>query len=114
MLVFVKWIQLLMVKKNGIDFSNLGLDNNKKTILYAPTFYPSSIERFPKNFPADLENYNIIIKPHFFSMSKKKYLKQRELLHHWESFNNTYLAKVNDYSLLPFLKSADLMISDAS
>ena len=36
------------------------------------------------------------------------------MLHNWESFDNTYLAKVNDYSLLPFLKSADLMISDAS
>ena len=47
-------------------------------------------------------------------MSKQKYLKQRDLLNHWESFNNTYLAKVDDYSLLPFLKSADLMISDAS
>ena len=36
-------------------------------------------------------------------MSKQKYRKQRELLNHWESFNNTYLAKVDDYSLLPFL-----------
>ena len=111
---FCKMDPIINGEEGGIDFKTLGLDNNKKTILYAPTFYPSSIERFPKNFPSDLENYNIIIKPHFFSMSKKKYLKQRELLHHWESFNNTYLAKVDDYSLLPFLKSADLMISDAS
>ena len=111
---FCKMDPIINGDENGIDFTSLGLAYNKKTILYAPTFYPSSIERFPKNFPADLKNYNIIIKPHFFSMSKKKYLKQRELLHHWESFDNTYLAKVNDYSLLPFLKSADLMISDAS
>ena len=111
---FCKMDPIINGEENGIDFTKLGFDNNKKTILYAPTFYPSSIERFSKNFPADLENYNIIIKPHFFSMSKQKYLKQRELLHHWESFNNTYLAKVDDYSLLPYLKSADLMISDAS
>ena len=111
---FCKMDPIINGDENGIDFTSLGLAYNKKTILYAPTFYPSSIERFPKNFPTDLENYNIIIKPHFFSMSKKKYLKQRELLHHWESFDNTYLAKVKDYSLLPFLKSADLMISDAS
>ena len=111
---FCKMDPIINGEEDGIDFTALGLDNNKKTILYAPTFYPSSIERFSKNFPADLENYNIIIKPHFFSMSKQKYFKQRELLHHWESFNNTYLAKVDDYSLLPFLKSADLMISDAS
>lgn len=111
---FCKMDPIINSEEDGIDFTILGLDNNKKTILYAPTFYPSSIERFSKNFPVDLENYNIIIKPHFFSMSKQKYLKQRELLHHWESFDNTYLAKVDDYSLLPFLKSADLMISDAS
>lgn len=111
---FCKMDPIINGEENGIDFPSLGLDFNKKTILYAPTFYPSSIERFSKNFPADLENYNIMIKPHFFSISKKKYLKQRELLYHWESFDNTYLAKVNDYSLLPFLKSADLMISDAS
>ena len=47
-------------------------------------------------------------------MSKQKYKKQRDLLKHWGSFDNVYLAKVDDYSLLPFLKSADLMISDAS
>ena len=111
---FCKMDPIINGEEDGIDFTTLGLDNSKKTILYAPTFYPSSIERFSKNFPVDLENYNIIIKPHFFSMSKQKYLKQRELLNHWESFDNTYLAKVNDYSLLPFLKSADLMISDAS
>ena len=44
----------------------------------------------------------------------KKYQKQRNLLQHWATYNNVYLAKVDDYSLLPFLKSADLMISDAS
>ena len=111
---FCKMDPIINGEEKGVDFLNLGLDRNKKTILYAPTFYPSSIERFTKNFPTDLENFNIIIKPHFFSMSKQKYQKQRDLLEHWGSFKNVYLAKVDDYSLLPFLESADLMISDAS
>ena len=111
---FCKMDPIINGEEKGVDFLNLGLDRYKKTILYAPTFYPSSIERFTKNFPTDLENFNIIIKPHFFSMSKKKYQKQRDLLEHWGSFKNVYLAKVDDYSLLPFLESADLMISDAS
>ena len=34
-------------------------DKSKKTILYAPTFYPSSIERFPKNWPEQFSNFNI-------------------------------------------------------
>jgi len=111
---FCKMDPIINGEEKGVDFLNLGLDRNKKTILYAPTFYPSSIERFTKNFPTDLENFNIIIKPHFFSMGKQKYQKQRDLLEHWGSFKNVYLAKVDDYSLLPFLESADLMISDAS
>ena len=111
---FCKMDPIINGEEKGVDFLNLGLDRNKKTILYAPTFYPSSIERFTKNFPTDLENFNIIIKPHFFSMSKQKYQKQRDLLEHWGSFKNVYLAKIDDYSLLPFLESADLMISDAS
>ena len=111
---FCKMDPIINGEEKGVDFLNLGLDRNKKTILYAPTFYPSSIERFTKNFPTDLENFNIIIKPHFFSMSKQKYQKQRDLLEHWGSFKNVYLAKVDDYSLLPLLESADLMISDAS
>ena len=40
------------------------LDINKKTILYAPTFYPSSILKMGKKFPEDFAEYNIILKPH--------------------------------------------------
>ena len=36
------------------DFEAKGLDAKKKTILYAPTFYPSSIENFPRDWPARL------------------------------------------------------------
>ncbi len=111
---FCKLDPIINSKENGICYKSLELDNSKKTILYAPTFYPSSIEKFSRNFPSDFSNFNIIIKPHYFSISMKKYQKQRNLLKHWDTFDNVYLAKVDDYSLLPFLKSADLMISDAS
>lgn len=89
-------------------------DKSKKTILYAPTFYPSSIERFPKNWPEQFSEFNILIKPHYFSICKSRYQKQRDLLEHWSNYDNVYLARVEDYSLLPFLDQADLLISDAS
>ena len=57
----------------GFNLESLNLDSDKKTILYAPTFYPSSLEKFPKNFPEDFQEFNIIIKPHYFSLSKEKY-----------------------------------------
>ncbi|WP_286269680.1 CDP-glycerol glycerophosphotransferase family protein [Thalassotalea hakodatensis] len=90
------------------------LDPTKKTILYAPTFYPSSIECFPKDWPNAFKQYNIIIKPHYFSLSKEKYKAQKALLLHWQKFDNVYLADVHDYSLIPFLATADILISDAS
>lgn len=98
----------------GSNLKSLGLDSSKKTILYAPTFYPSSIERFPKNFPEDFQEFNILIKPHYFSLSKEKYKGQRKLLEHWAKYANVYLAKIDDYSLVPFMATADLLISDTS
>lgn len=99
---------------SGFDLESLNLDADKKTIVYAPTFYPSSLEKFPKKFPEDFQDFNIMIKPHYFSLSKEKYRKQRQLLEHWSTYDNVYLAKADDYSLVPFMASADLLISDAS
>ncbi|ATC94422.1 CDP-glycerol glycerophosphotransferase family protein [Pseudoalteromonas tunicata] len=92
----------------------LGLDPAKPTLLYAPTFYPSSIECFAKTFAQDFSEFNIIVKPHFFSLSKDKYHKQRRLLQQWAQAKNVYLAPVSDYNLLPFMALSDVMISDAS
>jgi len=36
------------------------------------------------------------------------------LLKHWSNYDNVYLAKVDDYSLIPFMATANLLISDAS
>lgn len=91
-----------------------GLKDDLPTILYAPTFYPSSIERFPSKWPAEFENFNIIIKPHYFSLTKRTYRRQRALLKKWSKYDNVYLAKTEDYSLLPFFQVADVLISDAS
>lgn len=101
---------------NGQSFSlqDIGLDPNKKTILYAPTYYPSSIERFVKSFPKEFSNYNIIIKPHQFSLLKAKYGKQRKLLNAFAEYDNVYLAKPEQFNLVPFLAISDIMLSDAS
>lgn len=111
---FCKLDPIINQENQQFDIVDLGLDIQKKTLLYAPTFYPSSIECFPKNWPNEFSQYNILIKPHYFSLSKEKYHKQRALLEHWASYDNVYLAKVSDYSLVPFMASADLLISDAS
>jgi hypothetical protein len=105
-----------IVQNQQFDLSveSLGLDPTKKTLLYAPTFYPSSIEKFSKRFAKDFSQYNIILKPHFFSLTKTKYGKQRNLLESWAKSDNVYLAKIEDFNLTPFMAIADLLISDAS
>lgn len=99
---------------NSLSPSDWGLDNAKKTILYAPTFYPSSIECIPKNFPKEFSEYNIIVKPHFFSLANRKYKKQKKRMETWAESDNVYLADVNDVNILPFMSIADVLISDAS
>ena len=90
------------------------LDVNKKTILYAPTFYPSSVLNMGKKFPEDLAEYNIILKPHSHLFLRKKYRKDLHRLESWTKYPNVYLAKFNETNILPFLHAADLMISDMS
>lgn len=98
----------------ALTLSALGLDPNKKTLLYAPTFYPSSIELFADDWPRQFSNYNLIVKPHFFTLSKTRYRAQQRKLARWKTADNVYVAGAAEYSLLPFFALADLLISDAS
>ena len=97
-----------------VTMQQFGLSSSKKTILYAPTFFPSSIERFTEKLPQQLENYNLLIKPHFFSYVKDKYASHRQLFEEWRKYENVYVADVNEYNLIPFMKVSDIMLSDTS
>jgi len=90
------------------------LSPEKKTILYAPTFYPSSIDKMPTNFPADFSDYNLIIKPHFFSFEKKTYRHHLRKFKKWAVYPNVYMANAADFNLVPFMTVSDIMISDES
>lgn len=97
-----------------IDLHAVGLDPAKPTILYAPTFYPSSIENMAKKFPSDFEQFNILIKCHDFTLNKKKYSHQLKKVCRWAKADNVYFATPDEYSLVPFMNSADVMITDSS
>lgn len=98
----------------GIDLAGCGLDPAKPTLLYAPTFYPSSIECMSDHWPTEFANFNLLVKPHFFTYTKSRYKAQRKKLEKWRNAPNVHIAAVSDYTLLPFMASADLLISDAS
>lgn len=101
-------------KEAGIELSSLGLNSDKKTILYAPTFNPSSLGCFPDSWPNDFKEYNILIKPHSFTYTIDQYSGQCQKLERWSSFSNVYVAKPQDLSLLPFMARADILLSEAS
>lgn len=100
--------------EQGLDLNALGLDDTKKTILYAPTFNPSSLERFPDDWPAEFEQYNVLIKPHSLTYMREQYKGQRNKLEKWSKYKNVYVAKMTDLNLVPFMKSADILLSEAS
>ena len=111
---FSKLDPLIQDTQAPLALADLGLDPDKPVILYAPTFYPSSIELMPKHLPRELKEFNLVIKPHYFTYSKKHYRAQRRVLERWNREPNVYLAPVSDYSLLPYLASASVLVSEAS
>ena len=83
-------------------FERFKLDPEKKTILYAPTYYPSSIGKMGKHFPKDLAEYNILVKPHFLSLSRSQYSQQQKRFAAWAKYDNCHIATLEDYDLTPF------------
>ena len=98
----------------GLVLAEKGLDANKKTILYAPTFNPSSLECFPDDWPSRFKEFNVLIKPHTFTYTIEQYKKQRVKLKKWMRFSNVYVAPESDLSIVPYMKSADILLSEAS
>lgn len=105
---------LIQGTEPGLDFKALGLDESRQTILYAPTFNPSSLERFPDDWPSHFTEFNILIKPHSFTYTRKRYHGQRRKLKKWAKFSNTHVAGPQEVSLLPYMKQADILVSEAS
>jgi CDP-glycerol glycerophosphotransferase (TagB/SpsB family) len=113
---FSKFDEIVNFTKEQKDnlFKKYGLDRNKKTILYAPTFFPSSIEKMSDTFPNEFKEYNIWIKPHYLTYERKKYKNHLKKFKIWEEYKNCTILPLNEYNLVPFLAISDVMISDES
>jgi len=95
-------------------FKKYGLDREKKTILYAPTFFPSSIEKMADDFPNEFKAYNIWVKPHYLTYERKRYKNHLKKFKIWEQYENCTILPLSEYNLVPFLATSDVMISDES
>jgi flagellar biosynthesis/type III secretory pathway chaperone len=98
----------------------LGLDESKKTILYAPTFYPSSLEKLGLSLGDITSGYNLIIKPHMWTYYLDSFggisLKgQRSLIFKLiDQFDHIRLLEPAEYNVTPYYKISDLLLTDAS
>lgn len=93
---------------------SIGLDPARQTVLYAPTYYPSSIERLPDKWPEALADLNLLIKPHQFTFTKPGYAAQRRKLEAWDTYPNVHIAGPASYSIIPFMACSDILVSEAS
>lgn len=107
-------------EKDKSSNAKLTMNNNKKTILFAPTFYPSSLEKFGYTFGESTSDYNVILKPHlwtFFldSFSEFNLKRQRKFVYNLsEKFEHIHLIEPIDYNIVPYYKIADLLLTEAS
>ena len=98
----------------------LGLDDSRKTILYAPTFYPSSLEKLGLSLGDITSGYNLIIKPHMWTYYLDSFggisLKgQRNLIFKLiDQFDHIRLLEPAEYNVTPYYKISDLLLTDAS
>ncbi len=92
------------------------LDPARKTVLYAPTYKPTSIDKIKSKILPATEGYNLIIKLHHYSW-RGRYAP------HWhhklyekavKDYSHARLIPPEEHNILPFIHAADTMISEAS
>ncbi|UCH63016.1 MAG: CDP-glycerol glycerophosphotransferase family protein [Fidelibacterota bacterium] len=93
----------------------LGLEPNVQTILYAPTFYPSSLDKTLPYLPGIAEDLNVVIKLHHFSWFQQRYryqsLKAAEIA---DRYSRIHLVPGEEYNILPYYPLADVLVSNIS
>lgn len=102
-------------EKNEI-LDELGLDANRKTILYAPTYKPTSLFHLKDEIFKVTQDYNLIIKLHHYSwMGKYANRNQSRLfIRRLKKYSHSVLLPQTYYNIIPLYNVADTLISEAS
>ncbi|MBS3766813.1 MAG: CDP-glycerol glycerophosphotransferase family protein [Candidatus Cloacimonetes bacterium] len=92
------------------------LDPNKKIILYAPSYKPTSIFMMGEKVTSLSGEYNVIVKLHPYSWTGKYAShSQHKLFENLEvKYPNFHLVPSDKHNILPYIFIADTMISDGS
>jgi len=100
--------------------AGLGLDPGKKTLLYGPTFYPSSFESFGLKLPEMVKEYNLIIKLHQWSYFMEKFsgVNLRRHIRLAAKIRKEYphvvIIEPEHYNIVDLYQAADVLLTEAS
>ncbi|MHB2148712.1 CDP-glycerol glycerophosphotransferase family protein [Calditrichota bacterium LG25] len=93
-----------------------GLDPQKKTVLYAPTYKPTSLYDIKDDIFEQTKDFNLIIKLHPYSwMGKYAPHRQHRIYEkRVKKYKHAVLLPFEAYNIVPFYAVADTIISEAS
>ena len=89
-------------------------ETKKKYLLYAPTFFPSSLQ---KTIPylKKIDHFNVLIKLHHFFWTKKKYMIQKNALENEiKELKNIRIVPFECHNILDLFHQSSVLISDFS
>lgn len=100
----------------GEIMARYGLDPARKTVLFAPTYKPTCLDKVKERILEQTAEYNLIIKLHQYSW-RGKYAP------HWHhelyekavpKYPHARLIPPEEHNIIPFIYAADTMLSEAS
>ena len=114
---FPKMDPILNKKYNRSNIlKQLELDVNKKTVLYAPTYKPTSLYDLKDEIFEATKDNNLIVKLHHYSwMGKYAKRSQSKLIQKQiDKYSHAILIPRESYNIIPLFAAADTLISEAS
>ena len=100
----------------GEILQSLGLNVNKQTVLYAPTYKPTSVYEFKDAIFEATQDFNLIIKLHHYAW-KGKYAQHSQHIifeRRIKKYSHAVIIPEKSYSIVPYLYVADTLVSEAS
>ncbi len=96
--------------------SSLGLDSDKPTVLFAPTYKPTCLYDLKDSIFKETVKYNLIIKLHHYSWLGKfaSHSQHKVFEDQIEQYPHAIIIPKDHYNILPLLYVADTLISEAS
>ncbi|RMD66169.1 CDP-glycerol glycerophosphotransferase, partial [Candidatus Parcubacteria bacterium] len=93
-----------------------GLDPARKTVLYAPTYKPTSMYELKDDIFEQTRDFNLIIKLHPYSWMGKyaPHRQHRMFEKRVKKYAHAVLLPFEEYNIVPYYAVADTIISEAS